>query len=202
MPTRGTVVSALGDSITAGTPLWDPDPAVRETIGSRLTPESQWTYWAERAHPDLEFRNFGVDGEETEQIARRLERAAAGADVIVVQGGINDIVHGKPIERGAGNLRSTVRRAKALGLRVLLTDVIPCNGFPEAEEAIRALNRLIETIARDEQVTLLPFYATLEDPERPGRIAPPWTDDGNHPSIAGHRRLGELAFSLPGGPSG
>jgi hypothetical protein len=24
-----------------------------------------------------------------------------------------------------------------------------------------------------------------------------WTDDGNHPSVEGHRRLGELAFRLP-----
>jgi hypothetical protein len=24
-----------------------------------------------------------------------------------------------------------------------------------------------------------------------------WTPDGNHPSVEGHRRLGELAFELP-----
>ena len=41
---------------------------------------------------------------------------------------------------------------------------------------------------------MLPFYQTLEDPERPGRMRAEWTADGNHPSVAGHRRLGELAF--------
>ncbi len=24
-----------------------------------------------------------------------------------------------------------------------------------------------------------------------------WTSDGDHPSVAGYRRLGELAFALP-----
>jgi hypothetical protein len=24
-----------------------------------------------------------------------------------------------------------------------------------------------------------------------------WTPDGNHPSVEGHRRLGEVAFRLP-----
>ena len=51
--------------------------------------------------------------------------------------------------------------------------------------------------ARSDGVTLLPFHDTLEDPERPGRMHPDWTDDGNHPSVAGHRRLAELAFRLP-----
>jgi lysophospholipase L1-like esterase len=157
-------------------------------------------YWAARGNPKLEFRNFGVDREETEQIAVRLEEAAEGADVVVVQGGINDVVHGKSIEQGADNLRSIVNRGRALGRRVLLTNVLPCNGFPEAEQSIRALNHLIEEISHEERVTLLPFYDTLEDPDRPGRIGPTWTDDGNHPSIAGHRRLGELAFSLPSDP--
>ena len=42
----------------------------------------------------------------------------------------------------------------------------------------------------------LPFHDTLEDPEHPGRMKPEWTDpDGDHPSVAGYRRLGELAFS-------
>ena len=44
---------------------------------------------------------------------------------------------------------------------------------------------------------LLPFHDTLADPERPDRMRDDWTDDGNHPSVEGHRLLGELAFRLP-----
>ena len=54
----------------------------------------------------------------------------------------------------------------------------------------------MQAIGAEEGVVVLPFHATLEDPERPGRMRPEWTDDGDHPSVAGYRRLGELAFRL------
>ena len=44
---------------------------------------------------------------------------------------------------------------------------------------------------------VLPFYATLEDPDRPGRMKEEWTSDGDHPSVEGYRLLGEQAFRLP-----
>jgi lysophospholipase L1-like esterase len=58
---------------------------------------------------------------------------------------------------------------------------------------------LIHELGATESVAVLPFHDTLEDPERPGRMKESWTDDGNHPNVAGHRRLGELAFALPPG---
>ena len=62
------------------------------------------------------------------------------------------------------------------------------------EAPIRELNALIAAFG----VPLLPFHDTLEDPEQPGRMRAEWTDaDGDHPSVAGYRRLGELAFRLP-----
>ena len=65
---------------------------------------------------------------------------------------------------------------------------------PEQAEAIQQLNSWIHELP----VTLLPFYATLEDPAGPGRMKAEWTNaDGNHPSVEGYRRLGELAFQLP-----
>ena len=39
--------------------------------------------------------------------------------------------------------------------------------------------------------------ATLEDPKHPGRMKDAWTADGDHPSVEGYRRLGELAFRVP-----
>ncbi len=46
-------------------------------------------------------------------------------------------------------------------------------------------------------VPVLPFHDTLEDQKRPGRMREDWTFEGDHPSIEGYRRLGELAFRLP-----
>ncbi len=43
---------------------------------------------------------------------------------------------------------------------------------------------------------MLPFHDTLADPARPGRMREEWTCDGDHPSVEGYRRLGELVGSL------
>jgi lysophospholipase L1-like esterase len=191
---RRILVACLGDSITAGSPGWDPDPSVRAAIPNP-SPESQYEHWVERADPRLELRNCGVYGQRTDEIAARLEPCADGADVLVVQGGINDIAQGRPVESAAENLRAMVGRGHELGLRVALANVLPWNnGYPDADEPIRTLNALIAEI----EVAILPFYETLEDPDRPGRMREEWTSDGDHPSVEGYRRLGELAFSLPG----
>jgi lysophospholipase L1-like esterase len=197
-PARITLVATLGDSITAGSPGYDPDLRMRETLGFGADEKSQWQYWAQKAHSDLRFRNCGVYGQRTEEIARRLDECAQEARVLVVQGGINDIAQGRPVETAAANLRLMVRRGKELGLEVAVANLLPWNnGYPEAEPKIRRLNELIHGLARAEHVPVLPFYATLEDPDRPGRMKEQWTSDGDHPSVEGYRLLGEQAFRLP-----
>ncbi|HWG56984.1 MAG TPA: GDSL-type esterase/lipase family protein [Gaiellaceae bacterium] len=192
------LVAALGDSITAGSPYWDPDPDVRRQIGEDLDPQSQWEHWAAQRDDRLRFRNCGVYGERTDQIAERLERCAAGAGVLVVQGGINDIAQGRDVEDAARDLRAMVRRGKELGLRVAIANVLPWNrGWPRTDDPIRRLNELIDELAAEEGVPVLPFYATLESEDEPGRMREEWTSDGDHPSVEGYRRLGQLAFRLP-----
>lgn len=195
MPGPGIVVAALGDSITAGSPGWDPNPKLRP---AGADPQSQYEFWAAGADPRLEFRNCGVYGQRTDQIARRLDGCAEGADFLVLQGGINDIAQGRSVEDAAGNLRRMVRRGRECGLRVAVANVLPWNnGYPAADAEIRRLNSLIDALAADEGVLVLRFYETLEDDARPGRMRGEWTSDGDHPSVEGYRRLGELAFTLP-----
>jgi lysophospholipase L1-like esterase len=191
------IVACLGDSITAGSPLWDPDPAVRARI--ELPDErSQWQWWAAPRDRGLEFRNHGVYGQRTDEIAARLEDAVRGADVLIVQGGINDVVQNRPVEEAARNLAGMVEHGRRLALCVALADVLPWNnGDARAATDIVRLNTLVRAIADGQNVPLLPFHDTLADPERPGRMCDDWTDDGDHPSIDGHRLLGERAFRLP-----
>ena len=200
------MVAALGDSITAGSPAYAPDPAAP---GSRGTgdPRSQYEYWARRADPELRFRNCGVPGERTDEIARRLDACARGADVLVIQGGINDIAQSLAAPPGARlatvaaaarNLSRMARRGNALGLEVELTDLLPWNnGDPYATPLVAALNRRIGRIGRRLSVPVLPFHDVLENPLRPGLMKAEWTAEGDHPSIDGYRRLGEMAFRLP-----
>ncbi|HVS28471.1 MAG TPA: SGNH/GDSL hydrolase family protein [Solirubrobacteraceae bacterium] len=188
------VIAALGDSITAGSPLWDPDSAVRNRLGDRLNQQSQYEFWAQRRlGPRVSFRNCGVYGERTDQIARRLPGCARSAQALIIQGGINDIVQGRPVALAARDLRAMVRAGKRLGLRVELVDVLPWNnGYPRADRPIRRLNRRIAAIGRREHVRVLPFYRTLDDPARPGRMPERLTIDGDHPSPPGYRMLGDL----------
>lgn len=187
------VVAALGDSITAGSPLWDPDAEIQASIGSSLEPKSQYEYWVRKRMPDVRLRNCGVFGERTDQIAARLGGCAQGADVLVVQGGINDIAQMRDVQTAARNLGAMVARGKRLGLRVALTEVLPWNnGPPGAGSRIRRLNSLIAAVARDEGVPVFPWYRRLEDLQSPGRMKPEWTIDGDHPSVEGYKRLAEV----------
>ena len=191
------VVAALGDSITAGNPGWDPDPERRKLEDPGDDATSQYLYWAQRRDPRLHCRNFGVGGERTDEIHARLATAVVGADVLIVQGGINDIVQGRAVERAAADLLSMVQKGRVAGLQVAIADVLPWNnGWPGAEPAIRTLNEAVHRIAGQEGISVLPFYETLQDPGHPGRMAAEWTADGNHPSVEGHRRLGEIAFRI------
>jgi len=188
------IIACLGDSITAGSPLWDPDPEVRKKI-DRPDERSQWEWWAMRLHGELDLRNFGVHGERTDQIAARFAQAVDGAEAIVVQGGINDVVQGRPVEQAAANLAGMLHRARHMRLRVAIADVLPWNnGDSRAAADIDKLNELIRSIAEGQDVPLLRFNETLADPSRPTRMRETLTEDGDHPSVEGHRLLGERAF--------
>jgi lysophospholipase L1-like esterase len=191
------VVAVAGDSISAGSPLWDPDPAVRARIA---TPDerSQWQWWAAQADARLEFRTTAVYAERTDEIARRLDLVLPDADVLVVQGGINDVVQRRSIEEAAQNLETMLAHGRTAGLALAVTDVLPWNnGDKRTAVDIGRLNALIRDVAATTGASLLPFHDTLADPADPTRIRYGLTDDGDHPSIEGHRLLGERAFRLP-----
>jgi lysophospholipase L1-like esterase len=188
------IVACLGDSITAGSPLWDPDPVVRARIGEP-DERSQWQWWAALTVPQLDFRNHGVYGERTDQIALRFDGAVEGAELLIVQGGINDVVQGRPVEEAARNLAGMIERGRGVGLQVAVADVLPWNnGDARAAQDIARLNQLVRALADGLSVPLLPFHDTLADPRQPHRMRDEWTDDGDHPSVEGHRLLGERAF--------
>ena len=107
-----------------------------------------------------------------------------GADLLVVQGGINDVAQRRPADAAARDLAAMVGKGRSLGLGVALADVLPWPaGDERAAREIERLNELIHAIA---DATLLPFHDSLAAVEG-------WSDDGDHPSIEAHRLLGECA---------
>jgi lysophospholipase L1-like esterase len=191
------VVAVAGDSISAGSPLWDPEPAVRSRLAAP-DERSQWQWWAAQADIRLEFRTTAAYGERTDEIARRLDLVLPGADVLVVQGGINDIAQRRPVEDAARNIEAMLAAGRAAGAALEVVDVLPWNnGDERAAYDITRLNALIREVAATTGATLLPFHDTLADPADPRKMKEGLTDDGDHPSIEGHRLLGEHAFRLP-----
>ena len=183
-----TRIAVVGDSISAGSPLWDPLSEVRARIAAP-DERSQWQWWAAQTDPSLEFRTSAVYGERTDQIARRLELVLGGADVLVVQGGINDIAQQRPVEDAARNLEAMIERGREAGLAVAVPDVLPWPaGDARAAAEIARLNELICAITEAiDGVTHLPFHDTLVS------AGFDWSDDGDHPSVEGYRLLGECA---------
>ena len=190
-------VAALGDSINAGSPLWDPDPAFRAqiaaSVGGSPDERSQWEYWYQRAHPGVSVGNCGVFGERVEEIEARLEACVGDAETVVVQGGINDIAQGAGIAGAVAHLTSMVATLRREGREVLLVEVLPWNnGYPQAAPEIDALNERIRALGRSAGVRVLPWFAALEDRAAPGRMQRSLTIDGDHPSVAGYKRLAAL----------
>jgi len=187
------VVAAVGDSITAGSPGWDPDPARRALLDAS-DPESQWEHWAAAELGDgYDVRNCGVPGDRTDEIAARLDGCMEGADVVVLQGGVNDLVQGGTPASAARNLRAMVQSARGAGLTVLLANVLPVNErYQSIRPEIGRLNRLVAALAREQDVPIVDFFGTLQDPREPNRMLPKWTAEGVHPSVEGYKRLGHI----------
>ena len=177
------IVAVVGDSISAGSPLWDPDPSIRARI-AHPDERSQWQWWANATESRLEFRTRAAYGKRTDEIAAFVDDVAPGAEVLVVQGGINDVAQGRPVDDAARNLSGIVAHGRRLGLRIVLADVLPWpSGDDHAAREIARLNELVHAI---EGVTPLPLHDALAPLDG-------WSDDGDHPSVDGHRVLGELA---------
>ena len=185
------MVVGVGDSITAGSPGWDPDPVLREALNAH-DPESQWEHWAEvELGDDYDVRNCGVPGDRTDEIAARLDACLTDADVAVLQGGVNDLSQGRPPAFAARNIRAMVRRVRARGVSLLVTNLLPVNRRRDIlVPKVARLNGLIRELARAEDAALIDFFGLLEDPAGSDRMPAPLTADGLHPSVEGYRRLG------------
>ena len=191
---RSVLVATVGDSLTSGSPYFDPDPRNRTLIRGEADVRAQWQYWLARARPGTAVRNCGLAGRRTDQIAGEVDRCAEGAGALVIQGGTNDIAQGRTQAQAARQIRAMARRGKELGLAVLVTEVIPWNSkIPRTIPLLGELNRRIARIAEEEGVGLVRWFGLLEDPDLPDQLARKYTVDGAHPTVEGHRILGRAA---------
>jgi acyl-CoA thioesterase-1 len=185
------VIVALGDSTTAGTPLFK-SPVEAPPAGEG-DPESQFAWWLMRAHPEWQVVNCGVNGERTDQIAARFDRdvLANHPDVVVVIGGVNDVYQGRPVDDVTANLGAIYDRARDARIPVVAGSIVPYNtATPAQNEAMRAINAWIAHIAFDRtDMAFVDTRAAVADPANPDRLA--GSPDDLHPDVDGYRKMAE-----------
>jgi acyl-CoA thioesterase-1 len=139
----------------------------------------------------------GISGQTTSQMLGRFyaDVIALHPATVHILAGTNDIAgNGGPtnLETIENNIRSMVELAQAHHIKVVLGTVLPATRFdwrPEIEPvaSIQALNAWIRSYARANKLTLVDYYAVLDD----GRHGLALSDsgDGVHPTAAGYAKM-------------
>ena len=199
-------IVCYGDSITAQN--WPDELALRcyaegysntavirrATSGSRIL----------RQYDCLQYESYGLSGENRFSH----EVPTDGADVVIIQQGINDIIHPvgedvnvfRPmsdlptVEQLIEGLKTYIAQARSFGYKVYVGTLLPMGGWrtdaPFRQEMRHAYNAFIRTT--DLIDGYIDFDKALRDPENPNHFLPEYdSGDHLHPSARGYRRMAQ-----------
>jgi lysophospholipase L1-like esterase/ketosteroid isomerase-like protein len=151
--------------------------------------------------PGKPYIGRGISGQTTPQMLVRFNQdvVALKPKVVVILAGTNDIAGNtgpSTLEMIEDNLRSMTEVAKANGIRVVLSSVLPVFDYawrPGLEPApkIIALNAWMKQYAAKSGAVYLDYHTPMKD-ARNGLRAD-LTNDGVHPTEAGYRVMAPLA---------
>ncbi len=132
-----------------------------------------------------------------------------GADTVIIQHGINDIIHpvGKEVnpfrpmsdmptlEELIDCMKFYIEKSRAYGYKVYVGTLLPIEGWrtyaPFREEIRHAFNEWIRTT--DLIDGCIDFDKAVRDPDRPTRFLPEYdSGDHLHPSKAGYKRMADI----------
>lgn len=181
--------------------LGAPRPGERRVVfmGNSIT--EGWAKHFDTMFPGKPYIGRGISGQTTPQMLVRFRQdvIALRPEVVVILAGTNDIAGNTgpaTLEMIQDNLASMVDLAKAHGIRVVLSSVLPAFAYgwrPELAPApkIVALNAWIERYAAQQGVVYLDYHSAMAD-ERQG-LKRTLSEDGVHPNEAGYRVMAPLA---------
>ena len=186
---RRVIVVAIGDSTTAGTPLFkSPVEAPPAGEGDET---SQFAYWLMQARPDWDVRNRGVNGERSDQIRARWDSdvAAGNPAAVIIIAGVNDVYQGLPVEHVTRELRAMYDLAAVARIPVVAGSIVPYNtATPEQNAKMRAINDWIRAEAdRDPNITFADTRAAVARGDDPDMLRS--SPDGLHPDADGYRLM-------------
>jgi lysophospholipase L1-like esterase len=154
--------------------------------------------------PDYFSKNYvdrGISGQTTPQMLIRFRQDVIdlGPKVVVILAGINDIAGNtgpSSLKMIEDNLASMAQLAKANGIKVILSSVLPAYTIPWKEGVnpipkIIELNKWIKEYAHKNKFFYLDYYSSMVD-ERKGLPAK-LSVDGVHPTEAGYKIMEGLA---------
>ena len=186
-----TLIVALGDSTTAGTPGFQ-SPLEAPPVGVGNV-ESQYAHWLMLAHPEWRVLNRGVNGERSDQIRARFARdvLAEGADLVVIIAGVNDIYQGRPAAAVQSELHAIFEMARAAvpSVPVVAGSILPYNTATQKQnEAMKAVNQWLQQYAAaTPHVTFCDTRGAAASPTDLDHLLS--SPDDLHPSPEGYRRV-------------
>jgi lysophospholipase L1-like esterase len=185
----------------ANAALGDPKPGERRVVfmGNSIT--DAWAKSFPTMFPGKPYVGRGISGQTTPQMLVRFRQdvVALQPKVVVILAGTNDIAGNtgpSTLEMIEDNLMSMTEIAKANGIRVVLSSVLPVFDYPwrrglEPAAKIITLNAWMKTYATRVGAVYLDYHSAMVD-ERQGLRAE-LTRDGVHPTEAGYRVMAPLA---------
>ncbi|HMF43872.1 MAG TPA: SGNH/GDSL hydrolase family protein [Polyangia bacterium] len=187
----------------ANAKLGAPAPTEKRVVffGDSIT--DMWPLAA--AFPGKPYVNRGISGQTTSQMLVRFRNdvIALAPAVVVILAGTNDIAGNTgpmSLEDIEANFTDMVELARAHGVRVVLSSVIPVHNYTPASEftfprrppeQIAALNKWLKSYAAATGSVYLDYAAAMSDDKK--MLRRDLADDGLHPNKAGYAIMGPLA---------
>jgi lysophospholipase L1-like esterase len=160
-----------------------------------------WAAMFPTMFPGKPYLGRGIGGQTTPQMLVRFRQdvVALRPKVVVILAGTNDIAGNtgpSSLEMIEDNLASMTEIAKANGIRVVLSSVLPVYDYPwrpglQPAPKIIALNDWMKRYAATAGATYLDYHSAMKD-ARDG-LPPELARDGVHPTEAGYRIMARLA---------
>ena len=181
--------------------LGPPKPGEKRVVflGNSIT--EGWAKYFPTMFAGKPYIGRGIGGQTTPQLLVRFRQdvIALRPAVVVILAGTNDIAGNtgpSTLEMIEDNLASMAELAKANGIQVVLSSILPVSDYPwrpglEPAQKIVAVNAWMKQYAAEHGAVYLDYHTPMAD-ERQGMKAD-LASDGVHPNEAGYRLMAPLA---------